>query len=91
MAVGYLQEARNVFTTCSLSYKLLEDGQNLRTKYVGALINKQKNTLQQVGAKFLVIAQLDTQILFNVMYVCPCIIYEIDERYPLDATIYLLL
>ena len=22
------------------------------------------------------------------MYVCPCIIYEIDERYPLDATIY---
>jgi len=24
------------------------------------------------------------------MYVCPCIIYEIDERYPLDATIYLL-
>ena len=25
------------------------------------------------------------------MYVCPCIIYEIDERYPLDATIYLLL
>ena len=20
------------------------------------------------------------------MYVCPCIIYEIDERYPLDAT-----
>jgi len=23
--------------------------------------------------------------------VCPCIIYEIDERYPLDATIYLLL
>ena len=27
----------------------------------------------------------------NVMYVCPCIIYEIDERYPLDATIYLLL
>jgi len=27
----------------------------------------------------------------NLMYVCPCIIYEIDERYPLDATIYLLL
>jgi len=26
-----------------------------------------------------------------LMYVCPCIIYEIDERYPLDATIYLLL
>ena len=25
------------------------------------------------------------------MYVCPCIIYEIDDRYPLDATIYLLL
>ena len=24
------------------------------------------------------------------MYVCPCIIYEIDERYLLDATIYLL-
>jgi len=24
-------------------------------------------------------------------YVCPCIIYEIEERYPLDATIYLLL
>jgi len=22
----------------------------------------------------------------NMMYVCPCIIYEIDERYPLDAT-----
>ena len=27
----------------------------------------------------------------NLMYVCPCIINEIDERYPLDATIYLLL
>ena len=27
----------------------------------------------------------------HMMYVCPCIIYEIDERYPLDATIYLLL
>jgi len=27
----------------------------------------------------------------NLMYVCPCIIYEIDERYPHDATIYLLL
>ena len=26
-----------------------------------------------------------------LMYMCPCIIYEIDERYPLDATIYLLL
>jgi len=26
----------------------------------------------------------------NLMYMCPCIIYEIDERYPLDATIYLL-
>jgi len=25
----------------------------------------------------------------NLMYVCPCIIYEIEERYPLDATIYL--
>ena len=24
----------------------------------------------------------------TLMYVCPCIIYEIDERYPLDATIY---
>ena len=22
-----------------------------------------------------------------LMYVCPCIIYEIDERYPLDAKI----
>ena len=29
--------------------------------------------------------------LTNLMYVCPYIIYEIDERYPLDATIYLLL
>jgi len=27
----------------------------------------------------------------NLMYVSPCIIYEIDERYPLDATIYLFL
>jgi len=27
----------------------------------------------------------------TLMYVCPCIIYEIDERYQLDATIYLLL
>ena len=27
----------------------------------------------------------------NLVYVCPCIVYEIDERYPLDATIYLLL
>ena len=27
----------------------------------------------------------------NVLYVCPCIIYEIDDRYPLDATVYLLL
>ena len=25
------------------------------------------------------------------MYVCPCIIYENDERYQLDVTIYLLL
>jgi len=31
------------------------------------------------------------QLLPCMMYVCPCIIYEIDERYPLDATIYLLL
>jgi len=29
--------------------------------------------------------------LINLMYVCPCIIYENDERYQLDATIYLLL
>ena len=29
--------------------------------------------------------------IYSLMYVCPCIIYEIDERYPLDATIYLLL
>jgi len=29
--------------------------------------------------------------VFSLMYVCPCIIYEIDEKYPLDATIYLLL
>jgi len=28
---------------------------------------------------------------FFLMYVCPFIIYEIEERYPLDATIYLLL
>jgi len=28
---------------------------------------------------------------FKLVYVCPCIIHEIDERYPLDATIYLLL
>ena len=27
----------------------------------------------------------------NLIYVCPCIIYEIEERYPLEATIYLLL
>ena len=27
----------------------------------------------------------------NLMFVCPCNIYEIEERYPLDATIYLLL
>ena len=30
-------------------------------------------------------------INISLMYACPCIIYEIDERYPLDATIYLLL
>jgi len=30
-------------------------------------------------------------ILVLLMYVCPCIIYEIEERYPLDAKIYLLL
>ena len=28
---------------------------------------------------------------FQIWCMCPCIIYEIDERYPLDATIYLLL
>ena len=27
----------------------------------------------------------------DLMYVCPCIIYENDERYQLDATIYLLI
>ena len=27
----------------------------------------------------------------NLTYVCPCIVYENDERYQLDATIYLLL
>ena len=26
-------------------------------------------------------------VLINLMYVCPCIIYENDERYQLDATI----
>ena len=31
------------------------------------------------------------QLWQYLMYVCPYIIYEIDERYPLDATIYLLL
>ena len=36
-----------------------------------------------------IVAQRNMDI--NLMYVCPCIIYEIDERYPLDATIYLLL
>ena len=29
--------------------------------------------------------------IFTLMYVCPCIIYENDESYQLDATIYLLL
>ena len=32
-----------------------------------------------------------TNRIGNLMYVCPSVIYEIDERYPLDATIYLLL
>ena len=36
-------------------------------------------------------AYLATKKRKNLMYVCPCIIYEIEERYPLDATIYLLL
>ena len=30
-------------------------------------------------------------IYFSFMYLCPCIIHENDERYQLDATIYLLL
>jgi len=33
---------------------------------------------------------LTVQVI-NLMYVCPCIIYETVDRYPLDATIYLLL
>jgi len=33
----------------------------------------------------------DVCVSVYLMYVCPCIIYEIEERYPLDATIYLLL
>jgi len=32
-----------------------------------------------------------TNPYLHLLYVCPCIIYEIDERHPLDATIYLLL
>jgi len=31
------------------------------------------------------------KLFYDVMYVCPCIIYEIDERYSFDATVYLLL
>ena len=33
----------------------------------------------------------DANIYENLMYVCPCILYETEEIYPLDATIYLLL
>ena len=29
--------------------------------------------------------------IYYLMYVCPCIVYENDERYQLDATIYLLI
>ena len=29
-------------------------------------------------------------LFLNLLYMCPCIIYKNDERYQLDATIYLL-
>jgi len=34
------------------NFLLLEDGQKLWLKYVGAFINKYKNVVQQVGFKF---------------------------------------
>jgi len=36
------------------NFLLLEDGQQLWLKYVGAFINKYKNAVQQVGFKFYV-------------------------------------
>ena len=54
---------------------------------------KARKNLRQ-GSRILGIQEnkiFDKQISPHLMYVCPCIIYEIDERYPLDATIYLLL
>ena len=29
--------------------------------------------------------KITTNAMYNFMYVCPCIIYEIDERYPFDV------
>ena len=39
----------------------------------------------------LLIYRMASKTSTDLMYVCPCIIYENDERYQLDATIYLLL
>ena len=39
----------------------------------------------------IIITNTITITITIIMYVCPFIVYEIDERYPLDATIYLLL
>ena len=40
------------------------------------------------GARVLIFVSTFTQLIKSYfMYVCPCIIYEIDERYQLDAKV----
>ena len=62
-------------------YDLYSPKKKTRTVRINATLRRVRVTI---------IAVKKQQVL-HLMYVCPCIIYEIDERYPLDATIYLLL
>jgi len=50
----------------------------------------QQNPFQKLTASLLLknfTHLIEPEVVLPLMYVCPCIIYENDERYQLDATI----
>jgi hypothetical protein len=79
LALGHLQEARKFFTTCSLSYELLEDGQRLRPKYVGTLINKQKMPCSRLVLNVIYVKWLQGKCTTKNLKLCFFINYEIEE------------
>ena len=65
----------------------------IRRKHINSLWEKKNSILQLVlhvitsmGEQITLVFKMTRKEVYEYD-VCPCIIYEIDERYPLDATI----